>query len=157
MSKSCSWRNSLTQMVYKKKSSLSLSSTPQLPVIYVIISKHIVFIVTVRNLPFLFRSLRPEVFCKKGVLRNFTKFTGKRLCQSLFFNKVAGLRLQDWDSGTGVFLWILSNIQEHLFLPNTSGGCFLLEQGHIKHYFTSQKSDIYFVRGILVNDWCKCK
>ena len=27
--------------------------------------------------------------CKKGVLRNFTKFTGKRLCQSLFFNKVA--------------------------------------------------------------------
>ena len=29
---------------------------------------------------------------KKGVLRNFTKFTGKHLCQSLFFNKVAGLR-----------------------------------------------------------------
>ena len=26
---------------------------------------------------------------KKGVLRNFAKFTGKRLCQSLFFNKVA--------------------------------------------------------------------
>ena len=33
-----------------------------------------------------------EVFCKKGVLRNFAKFTGKHLCQSLFFNKVAGLR-----------------------------------------------------------------
>ena len=31
------------------------------------------------------------VFHKKGVLRNFAKFTGKRLCQSLFFNKVAGL------------------------------------------------------------------
>ena len=30
---------------------------------------------------------------KKGVLRNFRKFTGKHLCQSLFFNKVAGLRL----------------------------------------------------------------
>ena len=29
----------------------------------------------------------PEVFCKKGVLRNFAKFTGKHLCQSLFFNK----------------------------------------------------------------------
>ena len=28
---------------------------------------------------------------KKGVLRNFTKFTGKHLCQNLFFNKVAGL------------------------------------------------------------------
>ena len=29
---------------------------------------------------------------KKGVLKNFTKFTGKDLCQSLFFNKVAALR-----------------------------------------------------------------
>ena len=28
----------------------------------------------------------------KGVVRNFTKFTGKHLCQSLYFNKVAGLR-----------------------------------------------------------------
>ena len=33
----------------------------------------------------------PEMFCKKSVLRNFTKFTGKQLCQSLIFNKVAGL------------------------------------------------------------------
>ena len=32
----------------------------------------------------------PEVLYKKGVLRNFTKFTGKHLCQSLFFNSVAG-------------------------------------------------------------------
>ena len=38
------------------------------------------------------RSSRPEVFCKKGVFRNFAKFTGKHLCQKLFFNKVAGLR-----------------------------------------------------------------
>ena len=29
---------------------------------------------------------------RKGVLTNFAKFTGKHLCQSLFFNKVAGLR-----------------------------------------------------------------
>ena len=28
---------------------------------------------------------------KKGVFRNFAKFTGKNLCQSLFFSKVAGL------------------------------------------------------------------
>ena len=28
----------------------------------------------------------------RGVIRNFTKFTRKHLCQSLFFNKVAGLR-----------------------------------------------------------------
>ena len=38
------------------------------------------------------RSSRPEVFCKKGVLKYFAQFTGKHLCQSLFFNKVAGLR-----------------------------------------------------------------
>ena len=33
-----------------------------------------------------------QVFWKKGVLRNFAKFTGKQLRQSLFFNKVAGFR-----------------------------------------------------------------
>ena len=38
------------------------------------------------------RRSRQEVLCEKGVLRNFTKFTGKQLCQGLFFNKVAGLR-----------------------------------------------------------------
>ena len=31
------------------------------------------------------------MFYKKGVLRNFAKFTGKHLCWSLFFDKVAGL------------------------------------------------------------------
>ena len=30
----------------------------------------------------------PEVFCKKGVLENFVKFTGKRLYWGLFFNKL---------------------------------------------------------------------
>ena len=38
------------------------------------------------------RSSHLEVFCKKGVLRRFTKFTRKHLCQSLLFNRVAGLR-----------------------------------------------------------------
>ena len=32
---------------------------------------------------------RPDVFRTKDVLRNFKKFAGKYLCQSLFFNKVA--------------------------------------------------------------------
>ena len=32
---------------------------------------------------------QPDVFCKKGVLRNFGKFTEKHLLQSLVFNKVA--------------------------------------------------------------------
>ena len=38
------------------------------------------------------RSSRPKVFYRKDVLRYFAKFTGKHLCQSLFFNKVACLR-----------------------------------------------------------------
>ena len=35
-----------------------------------------------------YRSSRPKVFCKKGVLKNVAKFTGKHLCQGLYFNKV---------------------------------------------------------------------
>ena len=31
------------------------------------------------------------MLCKIGALRNFGKFPGKHLCQSLFLNKVAGL------------------------------------------------------------------
>ena len=47
----------------------------------------------------------PEVFCKKKVVpKNFAKFTGIRLCQSLFFNKVAG--------GAGNFIKKLALAQE---------------------------------------------
>ena len=37
------------------------------------------------------RSSHQRCSMKKGVLKNFTKFTGKHLCQSLFYNKFAGL------------------------------------------------------------------
>ena len=53
------------------------------------------------------RSSRLEVPCKKDVLGNFAKFTGKHPCQSLFYNKVAGLNpatLLKRGSGTVVFL-----------------------------------------------------
>ena len=39
------------------------------------------------------RSSLPELLCKKDVLINFEKFTGKDLHQNPFFNKVAGLKL----------------------------------------------------------------
>ena len=39
----------------------------------------------------LFRSSGPEVFCKNVFLKNIIKLTEKHLCQSLFFNKIAGL------------------------------------------------------------------
>ena len=38
------------------------------------------------------RSSHQRCSVRIGVLRNFTKSTGKHLCQSLLFNKVAGLR-----------------------------------------------------------------
>ena len=54
------------------------------------------------------RRSRPEVFYEKGVLRNVARFTGNRLCQSLFFNKAAGLRPT-------------TLLNETPFLQNTSG------------------------------------
>ena len=40
------------------------------------------------------RSSHRRCSLRKCALRNFTKFTGKHLCQCLFFNKVAGLSLR---------------------------------------------------------------
>ena len=47
-----------------------------------------------KNVTFTKSSTPPWVFFmfKKGVLKSSVKFTGKHLCQSLFFNKVIGLR-----------------------------------------------------------------
>ena len=44
----------------------------------------------------LHRSSRPEVFCKKGVPRNFAIFTGKDLCQSVFFRPATLLKKRLW-------------------------------------------------------------
>ena len=41
-----------------------------------------------------FRSSYPELFYKKGVLKNFAKFIRKNMFRSLLFNKVAGWRPQ---------------------------------------------------------------
>ena len=57
---------------------------------------------------------RPEVFCEKGVLKNFAKFSGKHLCQSLFFNKVAGGSCEFWKVSKNTF-----------FLQSTSDGCLM--------------------------------
>ena len=57
------------------------------------------------------------MFCEKGVPKNFVKFTGKHLSQSLFFNNVADLMpalLLKIDSNTDVFQLMLSNFYEHL-------------------------------------------
>ena len=69
----------------------------------------------------IFRSSLPEVLYKKCVLRNFAKLTGKYLCRSLFFNKVADLQpaaLLKRNSGTCVFMCILRNFKNSYFLKH---------------------------------------
>ena len=73
------------------------------------------------------RNSCPEVFCEKGVLRNFAKLTGKHLCQSLFLNKVAGLSL---------------------FSQNTSGGCFC------RTFFTCLCSDVHSTKVLAPEERC---
>ena len=70
---------------------------------------------------------------KKGVLRNFAKFTGKHLCQSLSFNKFAGwsttllkkrLRRRCFPVNFAKFLGTT-------FLQNTSGRLLLWQQDYL--------------------------
>ena len=78
------------------------------------------------------RSSRPQVLCKKGVLRNFANFTGKHLCQGLFFNKVAGLRPSTlwkkrlWHS---CFPVNVANFLRTPFIKDTSGGSSIVNEG----------------------------
>ena len=76
------------------------------------------------------RSSRPEVFCRKGVLRNFAKLIGKHLYQSLFLNKTAGLKPATLLKNR---LWhkcfpvnFVKVLRTPFFLQNTSGGCFCI-------------------------------
>ena len=74
-----------------------------------------------------FRSSHPEVFCKKGVLRNFANFAGKHLCQSLFFNKIEDLNpatLLKKSLWHRCFPVNFAKFLRTSFLQNTSGGCF---------------------------------
>ena len=67
----------------------------------------------------IFRSSRPEVFCKEGILRNFTKFTGNTCARVSFLIKL-GLQLyQRRDSGTG-FSCEFCGISKSTFLHRTT-------------------------------------
>ena len=56
------------------------------------------------------RSSRSQIFFKISTFKEFAKFTGKHLCQSL-----RPTTLLKKDSGAGIFLWILRNFKEHFF------------------------------------------
>ena len=78
----------------------------------------------------------PRLVLWKVVLRNFAKFTGKHLCQSLLFNKVAGLRpatlLKKRHWHTGVFLWILRFFLKHLFYRKPPVDCLCINIRSLK-------------------------
>ena len=75
-----------------------------------------------------YRSSNRRCSVKKGVIRNFAKFTGKYLRQSLFFNKVAGgpcnlvtlLKKRLWRR---CFPVNFANFLRTLFLQNTFCKC----------------------------------
>ena len=85
------------------------------------ISRSVLFlqVIKMKNWPKT-RSRCPEVTYRIGALKNFAKFTRKHLCQSLFFNKVAGLSKKATP-----------------FLQNTSGWLLL---GKIKTYLSTRLS-----------------
>ena len=64
---------------------------------------------------------RGEVFFKKGFMKTFEKLTGKHLCQSFFFNKVAGLGIFKNTFSCRTPLWLflmlaIMNINFHCFI-----------------------------------------
>ena len=68
------------------------------------------------------------MFCQKGVIRSFAKFTGKQLYQSLFFNNVAGLRPQAYnfikkETLAEVFYSEFCEISKLYFSYKHPGGC----------------------------------
>ena len=52
------------------------------------------------------------MYKKKGIVKNFAKFTRKHLCLNLFFNKDAGLR----SSESSDLLLLLQNIVRHIVI-----------------------------------------
>ena len=58
--------------------------------------------------------------CSVGVLKNFVKFTGRHLCQSLFFNKVAIKK----ETLAQVFSCEFCDIKDYLFYRTSPGDCF---------------------------------
>ena len=79
----------------------------------------------------MFSSSHRECSIKKVLLKNFVKFTGKHLCQSLFFDKVAGPRpatLLKKETLAQVVSWEFCDILNNTFSPEhqlaTTSGCF---------------------------------
>ena len=93
------------------------------------------------------RSSLQEAFCKKGVLRNFAKFTGKHLCQSLIFKKVADLKPA---------ILLKKSLQQRYFPVNVEK--FLRTPFLSKHlqWLPLNNPIIYFFRNVLAHFQAVC-
>ena len=95
----------------------------------------------------LYRSSHQRCSMQKGVLRNLTKLTGKHLCQTLFFNKVAGLRPATLLKKRLWHRYFPVNFAKFLrtpFLQNTCGSLLLIV------YPACEKNPLFCVQII----WC---
>ena len=99
---------------------------------------------------------------KKGVLRNFAKFTGKQLCQGFFFNKGAGpatlLKKRLWHRCFPVNFAKFLRIP---FLQNTSGQLLLYHsfQKYLKKLICRQFLDHFdsilsIIQSEAAIQWC---
>ena len=86
------------------------------------------------------RSSSPEVFCKKDVLKNFTKFTVKPLCQSLFFNKVAGLFIKKETLAQGFYCKFCEIFKNIFFNKIPPGDCFCYISSVVGVFYTVYRS-----------------
>ena len=102
------------------------------------------------------QSPRGVLFCKKGALGNFIKFTGKHLCQSLFFNKVAALSLQLYlkKALAQVFLCEFCEISKNTFsYRKPLGDCFCkryyVRSSYCRQQFSRHKTPKVYCQSFL--------
>ena len=100
-------------------------------------------------LTFSFKSLIEAVsrrcYVKKRVLTNFEKFSGKRLCQSLFFNKVAGSACGK-KSAAPAFYAVFLKLYENVNINKQKKNTFLQEHHCVKRSRIRGYSGPYSVR-----------
>ena len=88
-----------------------------------------------------FRSCHWRCSMEKGVSKRFAKFSGKYLCQSLIFDKIAGLTPQACNFIKKQTLGQFAKFLRIPFFQNTSGQLLLKFEATQCKYFTSTRVD----------------
>ena len=94
------------------------------------------------------RSSRPEVFCEKGVLRNFAKFTRKHLCQRFFLKKSTASNLIKKETLAQVFSCDFCEISKNTFVTEHLRWLLLIKQSRwqlIRQLFYKVSFTRYYV------------